>query len=90
MHFQLTKYKIFLGKGALPPCKPPPGAGHPPGPPYHFLIVSRCLDALSGFEEYQFHHVHWAYNTVISMHRGILKKEKCIPQCIYYALFSIL
>ena len=23
------------------------------------LAKSRCIDALSGFEEYQFHHMHW-------------------------------
>ena len=25
MHIQLAKYRIFLGKGALPPCNPPNG-----------------------------------------------------------------
>ena len=32
MHFQLTKYKIFLGKGALSPCNPRQGGGQPLDP----------------------------------------------------------
>ena len=45
-HFQLTKYKIFLANFLATPAR-----GPAPWTPYHFLILSRCLDALSGFED---------------------------------------
>ena len=38
-HFQLTKYKNFLGKGALPPCKPRQGAS-PLDPHIIFLLLA--------------------------------------------------
>ena len=59
MHFQLTKYKILLGKGMLAPLQPSPG-GQPRGP----HIVNRCLDALRGFDEYQFYHVHMGLHEI--------------------------
>ena len=37
-HFQLTKYKFFLGKGRCP-LQPPPG-GQPPGPHIIFLLLA--------------------------------------------------
>ena len=42
MHFQLTKYKIFLRKGVLPHCNPCQGARPAPGSLHHFLILSKC------------------------------------------------
>ena len=38
MNFELTKYKIFLGKGALPPCNPRQGAS-PRDPRVIFLTL---------------------------------------------------
>ena len=55
MHFQLTKYNIFLRKEVLPPCNLRQGAS-----PLDPHIISRCLDVLnSGFHDYQFYNVHW-------------------------------
>ena len=38
-HFQLTKYKIFLRNGALPPCNPRQGAS-PLNPHIIFLLLA--------------------------------------------------
>ena len=73
MHFQLTKNKIFLRKGVLPPCNPHQGAS-----PLDPHIISRCLDALNHLvtlTSTSFTMCIGAY--VISMHREM--EKKCIP-----------
>ena len=62
MHFQLTKYKVFLSLNQGSFLDP--------------HIVSRCLDALSGFDEYMFHHVHWGLPLWF---RSIVRLKKMYP-----------
>ena len=66
----------------------PPPEGQPPGHPYHFLIVSMCLDALSGFEEYQFHHVHWAchcdFDALWDLKKKVSHNASILPSFQYF------
>ena len=88
MDFELTKYKIFLGKGAAPPCNPHQGASHRG----HIIFLISI----------KYQHVHWPFSfrdqviwCIVTLfffffflREREVEKRKCIPLHLFCPVFN--